>query len=103
MKKTFKWLDENKISYDFHDYKKQDVDITVLKATIAEHGWESVINKRGTTWRKLDDKTKETMDETQALEVVIDNPSIIKRPLMIVNSKAYLGFSSDSYQEILGA
>jgi Spx/MgsR family transcriptional regulator len=102
MKKAFKWLDENSISYDFHDYKKLGADNAVLKNAIKEHGWENVINRRGTTWRKLDDATKETMNEGGALIIAIDNPSIIKRPLMVHNKKTHLGFNTDHYQETLG-
>lgn len=102
MKKAFKWLDDNNIDYDFHDYKKLGADGDVLKIVIKEHGWENALNRRGTTWRKLDDTTKETMNEESALATALDNPSIIKRPIMVYKNKTYLGFKADEYQEILG-
>lgn len=102
MKKAFKWLDENNIEYDFHNYKKLGADKTVLSAAIAEHGWDNVLNCRGTTWRQLDDVTKENMNDDHAITTALDNPSIIKRPLMLHKDKTYLGFKADDYQEILG-
>ena len=62
MKKAFTWLDQHKIAYTFHDYKKSGADEAVLKKAIAEHGWENVINRKGTTWRALPEKTRETMN-----------------------------------------
>lgn len=100
MKKAFNWLDENGIDYDFHDYKKQGADETILKQAIAEHGWDSVINRRGTTWRKLPETTKNNMDEAGAITVALENPSIVKRPLLITNGKTHLGFKPEQYSEI---
>ena len=100
MKKAFKWLEENGVDYDFHDYKKQGLDESALEQALSEHGWESVINQRGTTWRQLPDNVKEAMDEKQALAVANDNPSIVKRPLLVHNGKTTLGFKPESYSEI---
>ncbi len=102
MKKAFKWLDENGIDYDFHDYKKLGADSDLLTTAIKEHRWENVLNRRGTTWRKLNDTTKENMNDESALATALDNPSIIKRPLMVHNDKTHLGFKTEKYQEILG-
>ena len=100
MKKALKWLDDNNVDYVFHDYKKEGTDTDVLKQAIAEHGWEQVINRRGTTWRNLPEDIKENMDETQALEIAQDNPSIIKRPLLLHKNTVFLGFSEAVYREI---
>ena len=102
MKKALKWLDNQKVDYDFHDYKKEGADAAILKAAIKEHGWESVINKRGTTWRKLPDYMKESMNETTAQNVALENPSLIKRPLLVKNGHTHLGFSEDTYKKVLG-
>lgn len=102
MKKAFVWLDENNIAYDFHDYKKQGINETVLKDAIAQHGWDTVINQRGTTWRKLPDESKESMDETKAIDIAKENPSIIKRPLLLKSDKIYIGFKTDEYKELFG-
>lgn len=95
MKKTFRWMDENGVAYDFHDYKKEGANISVLKKAIDAHGWEIVINKRGTTWRKLDDAMKEQMDERLAITIATDNPSIIKRPIIVQDDKVMVGFDAD--------
>lgn len=95
MKKTFRWMNDNDVEYGFHDYKKSGADVSVLKRAVDQHGWEVVINKRGTTWRKLDDAVKEQMDERLAITIALDNPSIIKRPLIVQNGTVYIGFDAD--------
>ncbi len=100
MKKAFKWLDENGVDYTFHDYKKDGLDEAILKQALAEHGWENVINRRGTTWRKLPDDVQNSMDERGAVKIANENPSIIKRPLLAHNGKTYLGFKSETYSKI---
>lgn len=100
MKKAFSWLDDQGAHYEFHDYKKQGADETVLKTAIAAHGWENVINHRGTTWRKLPEDVKENMNEDSAIKIALENPSIIKRPLLISNDKITLGFNEDEYAQI---
>jgi arsenate reductase len=100
MKKAFKWLEAEDISYEFIDYKKTEPDTAILKQAINEHGWETVINQRGTTWRKLDNATKETMNAEKAIPLALKNPSILKRPLLIHNSISHIGFKPEQYKEI---
>lgn len=102
MKKAFKWLDEAGIAYDFVDYKKTQPNTEILKQAITEHGWETVINQRGTTWRKLDDATKASMNAKHAIPLALENPSILKRPLLIHNGKTHIGFKPDAYASIFG-
>ena len=100
MKKAFTWLNDSGVEYEFHDYKKQAPDEYVLKQAIAEHGWETVINRRGTTWRKLPEDVQNTMDETKAIPLALENPSIIKRPLLVKDGKTHLGFKAEEYEKI---
>lgn len=100
MKKALTWLEENNIEYSFHDYKKSGVDEAVLKSAIDQHGWENVINRRGTTWRALPDDVKESMNDQNAMRVAGENPSIIKRPLLVVGGANFLGFKPDQYAQI---
>jgi arsenate reductase len=100
MKKAVKWLDEKNIEARFHDYKKLGADEAVLQEAISQHGWETVINRRGTTWRKLPDDVKAAMDEAGAISAALDNPSLVKRPLLAYQGKTYLGFSEELYAEI---
>jgi arsenate reductase len=100
MKKAFVWLDERGVEYEFHDYKKEGADEAVLREAIAQHGWDNVINRKGTSWRKLSDAMRENMDESGAIAAALDNPSLIKRPLLVYNGQTYLGFSAQSYSEV---
>lgn len=100
MKKAFAWLDAHKVSYEFHDYKKSGVDVEVLKKAIEQHGWENVINRKGTSWRALPDDVKASMDADAALAAAIKSPSLIKRPLMIWGNDIHLGFSEDVYKAL---
>lgn len=98
MKKAFDWLDKHKVAYHFHDYKKSGADEAVLTQAIAEHGWESVINRKGTTWRGLPEQTRDTMDEKTAIKAALANPSLIKRPLVTGKKGILLGFDADRFK-----
>ncbi|MBL1430643.1 MAG: ArsC family reductase [Robiginitomaculum sp.] len=102
MKKAMDWLDERNIEFTFHNYKTQAVDEAVIRLAIAQYGWESVINRRGTTWRKLSDDKKSSMDSEVAVQIAAENPSIIKRPLLVRKQDVYLGFKADAYSSIFG-
>lgn len=84
MKKAFAKLDELGVSYIFHDYKKQGIDKDSLQRWVNELGIDKVLNKRGTTWRKLNDEQKQAADAdlSKAIELLIDNTSMIKRPII---------------------
>ncbi len=99
VKKALKWLDNHDVVYDFKDYKKGQFDKDVTKRAIDQHGWDKVINKRGTTWRKLDDEAKENMDASSALLCAYQNPSIIKRPLIDQGGDIILGFDEETYAD----
>lgn len=101
MKKARKWLDANNIEYIFHDYKKSGVPEKNLKQWVKKAGWETVLNRRGTTWRKLDEKTKSNIDEHSSIEVMLGNPSCIKRPVLESEKQLLVGFSSEDYQTLL--
>ncbi|MDH5692103.1 MAG: ArsC family reductase [Gammaproteobacteria bacterium] len=99
VKKALNWLDENGIEYTFHDYKKEGVDETKLKSWVKELGWESLLNRRGLTWRKLSDEEKSGINQGNAIKIMLEKPSIIKRPLIIANREKLLGFDEDEYQK----
>lgn len=98
MKKAFKWLTDADIEYRFHDYKKDGVPTQELDNWLNELGWEALINRRGTTWRKLDEAVREGMDTQNARKVILDNPSIVKRPLLDTGDERILGFKADDYE-----
>ena len=100
MKKAFKWLEAENIPYTFHDYKKDGADEETLKLAIEIHGWETVINRRGTTWRKLSEDIKNAMNDNTAIDTARKNPSLIKRPLLVHKGSTTLGFKDDIYKQI---
>lgn len=102
MKKAMNWLNDHSVEFIFHDYKKEAVDEAVLNLAIKHHGWESVLNRRGTTWRNLCEKRKLSIDAKTAVQIAIENPSIIKRPLLVYNGVIHLGFKVDAYAHIFG-
>lgn len=99
MKKVFQWFDAHDIAYDFHDYKKAGVDEAILKDAIAAHGWQSVINTRGMTWRKVPDDVKNAMSDQAAIALAKDKPSVVKRPLVVLKDEIYVGFDETVYEE----
>lgn len=101
MKKARRWLDSNNLEYAFHDYKKAGIDQATLQDWSKQVGWETLLNRRGTTWRKLPDTIKESIDEKSAIANMIDNPSLIKRPVLIKGKTLLVGFSEESYGEQL--
>jgi arsenate reductase len=101
MKKARRWLEANGIEYDFHDYKKLGVPEKNLKNWVKHAGLEAVLNKRGTTWRKLDDAVKDSIDEATAIQVMINNPSIIKRPVIESGKQLLIGFNEDQYRRLI--
>lgn len=101
IKKARKWLDNNNLGYEFHDYKKQGVPEKKLKHWVRKAGWETLLNKRGTTWRKLDDGIKSDIDESSAIQVMLDNPSIIKRPVLENSNTLLIGFNEEEYKTLL--
>lgn len=100
MQKAMKWLDAQGVAYQFHDYKKEGIAEAALQTALEQHEWDVVINKRGTTWRKLPDDVKASMDAAGAKEIAHENPSLVKRPLLIHQGQAYLGFKEDFYANI---
>ncbi len=101
MKKARKWLDDNNLEYEFHDYKKQGVPEKNLKQWVNKAGWEVVLNKRGTTWRKLDESIKDNIDERSAINVMLENASAIKRPVLETGNKLLVGFNESEYKALL--
>ena len=102
VKKARKFLEEAGVDYEFHDYKKEGVDGDKLASFVKEFGWETILNKRGTTWRKLDEATKDGVtDADSALDVMIENPSVIKRPIVEGSTKNFVGFDAVSWEMAL--
>jgi len=99
MKKARRWLDEHGVAYHFHDYRKDGLSREQLTTWVTELGWENVLNKRGTTWRKLPDTVKENIDQASAISVMLEQPAMIKRPLLEHAGEYLLGFNADTYAQ----
>jgi len=101
IKKAKRWLEANGIEYCFHDYKKVGIDQKTLTNWCEQFGWEAVLNKRGTTWRKLDEDLKAGINPIKAIALMQEQPSMIKRPVFISGNKKLLGFDEKSWQSLL--
>ncbi len=102
MKKARAWLDGHGIAYHFHDYQRDGLDAARLRGWVDELGWEALVNRRGTTWRKLPEAVREQMDSAAAIRVMLEQPSIIRRPLLDTGEVRHPGFSEADYQRLLG-
>jgi arsenate reductase len=100
VKKARKWLEDHSVPYSFHDFRVDGINKTLVNNFLKQIDLETLINKRGTTWRKLSDEEKEIKNKTQAVELMIKNPTIIKRPVLELNNKLIVGFSDEIYESI---
>lgn len=102
VKKARSWLDGHGVAYAFHDYKASGVEKTQLRAWVSELGWNVVLNRAGTTFRALPDADKQDIDAGKAIELMLANPSMIKRPILDLGDRRIVGFKPDAYQSALG-
>lgn len=101
MKKARTWLDNQGLAYEFHDYKREGVDHSHLQRWCREHGWQAVLNRAGTTFRKLDDAAKQDLDEDRAIALMLAQPSMIKRPVLEHAGGSLVGFKPEQYAAVL--
>ena len=101
MKKAFTWLDKHKVAYVFHDYKKAGAVETILEQAFKAQGWENVLNRKGATWRNLPDSVKDKMDAKLAMKTALDNPSVIRRPMVVRGKDIWLGFDEAEFKKLL--
>ena len=102
MKKARAWLDGRGVDYTFHDYKTAGLPESLARAWVAELGWEALVNRKGTTWRKLPEDVRAAMDAESAVRAMVENPSLVRRPVLDTGGTRILGFDPDRYQEVLG-
>ena len=102
VKKARAWLDAKGIEYAFHDYKKDGADPAKLERWVAEKGWETVLNRRGTTFRQLPDADKADIDAAKAVRLMAAHPSTIKRPVVEHPGGLLVGFDAAEWQAALG-
>jgi arsenate reductase (glutaredoxin) len=97
VKKARAWLDSHGVAYSFHDYKAEGIDKARLLRWAKEVGWETLLNRAGTTFRKLDDAAKAGLNESRAIALMLEQPSMIKRPVLDLGGKLVVGFKPEIY------
>ena len=102
MKKARTWLDGHKIVYSFHDYKTAGIDKPTLEGWVKKVGWEVLLNRAGTTFKKLPDADKEAITEKKAIALMLAQPSMIKRPVLEAKGKLTVGFKPEAYKALFG-
>ena len=100
MKKACAWLDSHGVAYAFHDYKAAGIERGKLEGWARQVGWETLLNKAGTTFRKLPDKDKEGLTEKKAVALMLAQPSLIRRPVLEQGGKLLVGFKPDQYEAL---
>ncbi len=100
MKKARSWLDTHRIAHQFHDYKKSGIDPAVLTGWVKQLGWEPLVNRAGTTFRKLPDVDKSGLTADKAIALMLAQPSLIKRPVLARNRQILVGFKPEIYARI---
>ncbi len=99
VKKARAWLEANGVSYAFQDYKVEGIDRARLEGWSRDVGWEALLNRAGTTFRKLPDADKADVDERKALALMLNQPSMIKRPVLELDGRLIVGFKPEQYEE----
>ena len=100
VKKARKWLDEHTIDYAFHDLRGDGLTQEQVSEWVAELGWETLVNKRSTTWKALDESERNSMDSASAQAAIMAQPTLIKRPLLDTGQQRFTGFSASNYETI---
>lgn len=102
MKKAWTFLDNAGVAYAFHDYKKAGLDRATLEGWVRQVGWEVLLNRAGTTFKKLPDADKANLDEAKAIDLMLAQPSMIKRPVLDIDGQLRVGFKPEIYAALKG-
>ena len=100
VKKARRWLEQHGVEYSFHDLREDGIDAAEVQGWLTELGWEKLVNRRSTSWKQLDAATREHMDQTSALAAILEQPTLIKRPLLDIGHERHVGFSDSAYRKI---
>lgn len=101
VKKARTWLDNNGIDYQFHDYRADGLTPEQLQQFAADLGWNAILNRSSTSWRQLSPEQQGDLTEAKALQLMLETPTLIKRPILNTGTKLLLGFKSDTYQRLI--
>ncbi|NOX76456.1 MAG: ArsC family reductase [Gammaproteobacteria bacterium] len=100
VRKARKWLDAHGVEYRFHDVRSDGLDEKELSAWVNAVGWENLLNCRSTTWRQLPEADKHAIDESHAIELMLEHPTLIKRPVLVQHNNVQVGFKSMEYEAL---
>lgn len=100
IRKAKHWLQDNQVEFQFHDFRKDGLDECQLESWVDELSWELLLNKRGLTWRKLPDDQKTGIDRDGAIALLLQEPAMIKRPVLDLGTRRVVGFEPAVYEEI---
>ncbi|MEM1403271.1 MAG: ArsC family reductase [Pseudomonadota bacterium] len=103
VKKALRWLDDAGVDYRFHDFRVDGLEKAKVEAWVESEGWESVINRRSTSWKALSQERRDTLDDASAVIAVLETPTLVKRPVMEHGDTLSFGFKADHYKTLLGA
>jgi arsenate reductase len=98
VKKARNWLTGHEVDYQFHDFREQGIQREVVTAWVSQLGWETVLNKRSTSWKQLDEASRAAMDTNSAIDHIVANPTLVKRPLLDRDGRFSVGFNSSDFQ-----
>lgn len=100
VKKACKWLEAHGVQYEFHDFRADGLEREAVQGWLEELGWQNLLNRRSTSWKALDEQTRQGMDEQSALAAILHQPTLIKRPLLDTGHQRFIGFSAPDYAKI---
>ncbi|MFK8067617.1 MAG: ArsC family reductase [Gammaproteobacteria bacterium] len=101
IKKAKKWLSDQMVAFQFHDFRKDGLETEQLEIWIDALGWEVLLNKRGTTWRKLDESDQADLDAEKACALMVKHPALIKRPVLVTADEIIVGFKPEEYARLI--
>lgn len=102
VKRAKKWLNEHYIDYQFHDFREDGINDTVIRMWLNQLDYDSLLNKKSTTWRQLPESQKTDLCEQTAIQLMVANPTVIKRPVLITDEMIHVGYTADDYCRIFG-
>ena len=100
VKKARTWLEQQGVNYEFHDFRVDGLNAAQVQGWIAELGLDTLVNKRSTTWKELSDSQKDSFNSETAVQIIVDNPTLIKRPLLDTGALRQVGFKDADYQKL---
>lgn len=101
VKKARSWLDKHEVVYQFHDFRTDGLSPEQLDSFIKKAGWEQLLNKRSNSWRQLNDLQKIDLNREKAASLMLNNPTLIKRPVLQIDGQIFIGFNAENYQTLL--